>query len=68
MTVDLDFLHFIVTVVVLIILIVSSASRYHKRVRKFDEALSRPWGLVGFVDKEGRYNSRVPSEMDKEED
>lgn len=61
MTIDLNFLHFLVTVIVLLFLIVSHTVKYYRQREKFDEAFSRPWGLIGFVNKDGRYISRVPN-------
>lgn len=66
MTVDLSFLHFIITVSVLLFLIVSHYASYQKKRRKYEESFSRQWGLMGFVSKDGRYISRVPSREDKE--
>lgn len=63
-TIDLNFLHFIVTVCVLLFLIVSSYANYHKKRRRYDESFSQQWGLVGYVSRDGRYISRVPSKQE----
>lgn len=62
MTVDLNFLHFLVTVIVLLFLIIPRVAQHYKKVNKYDEAFSKPWGLIGFVSKDGEYITRVPSQ------
>jgi len=63
-TVNLSVIHFIATVVVLLILLVSAAKKWTERERRASEVMNKQWGLQGFVNGQGHFVSRTKDKIE----